>query len=356
MYSYWDDTNDKQKGKYMIAITGGGTGGHLAIAKSFNARLVNKGHKSVFIGSTSGQDILWFKNDENFTHKYFLQSKGVVNRRGIDKILSVLNIIKLALKCAIILKKHKVKAVISVGGYSAAPASIAAIITKTPLFIHEQNAVMGKLNSLLKPFAKGFYSSYIKPFYPYPVRDEFFDAARIRHELKTVLFMGGSQGATAINNLAVNLSSKLKEHGIKITHQCGKGAYDDLCARYEAIGVKVGTDVDLFEFSSDMPKLLSKADVAITRAGASSLWESVANALVCIFIPYPHAASNHQYHNAKFLSDQGLAKIIMQDDINENEMLEILNTLDIKEISTRLAKILTKDKSNEVIDDIINLM
>ena len=191
----------------MIVICGGGTGGHLAIARSFCEELNRRAIKPIFIGSTSGQDKFWFENDDKFAKKFFLPSSGVVNKRGLAKLKSLTNIISLALKCRQIFKENGVKAVISVGGYSAAPAAISAIISKTPLFIHEQNAVTGKLNKILKPYAKGFFSSYdeLSPC-PYPVAKKFFDSQRVREELKTILFLGGSQGAKAINELAINLA------------------------------------------------------------------------------------------------------------------------------------------------------
>ena len=116
----------------MIVICGGGTGGHLAIARSFCEELNRRGIKPIFIGSTSGQDKFWFENDDKFAQKFFLPSSGVVNKRGLAKLKSLTNIISLALKCRQIFKENGVKAVISVGGYSAAPAAIAAIISKTP--------------------------------------------------------------------------------------------------------------------------------------------------------------------------------------------------------------------------------
>ena len=83
----------------MIVICGGGTGGHLAIARSFCEELNRRGIKPIFIGSTSGQDKFWFENDDKFAKKFFLPSSGVVNKRGLAKLKSLTNIISLALKC-----------------------------------------------------------------------------------------------------------------------------------------------------------------------------------------------------------------------------------------------------------------
>ena len=72
-----------------IAITGGGTGGHLTIAKILAYELKKRGLKTIFIGSTNGQDMLWFENSVLFDEKYFLKSSGVVNKKGISRILSL---------------------------------------------------------------------------------------------------------------------------------------------------------------------------------------------------------------------------------------------------------------------------
>ena len=146
----------------MVAITGGGTGGHLAIANALKEELNARGLKPIYIGSQNGQDKAWFEDDNGFDQTYFLDSKGVVNKRGIKKLLVLKDIISSAFTCRGIFKKHKVKAVFCVGGYSAAPASFASILSRTPIYIHEQNAVIGTLNKLLKPFSKEFFSSYDK--------------------------------------------------------------------------------------------------------------------------------------------------------------------------------------------------
>ncbi|WP_148798617.1 undecaprenyldiphospho-muramoylpentapeptide beta-N-acetylglucosaminyltransferase [Campylobacter concisus] len=340
----------------MIVICGGGTGGHLAIARSFCEELNRRDIKPIFIGSTSGQDKFWFENDENFLQKFFLPSSGVVNKRGFAKLKSLTNIVNLALKCRKIFKQNDVKAVISVGGYSAAPAAIAAIISKVPLFIHEQNAVMGKLNKILKPYAKGFFSSYDEASpYPYPVAKKFFDSARMREELKTILFLGGSQGAKAINELAINLAPYLKEKGINIIHQCGKNGFDELKKRYDELGFNE-TNLEIFEFSKEIENKMSKADLAISRAGASSLWELCANALPSIFVPFPYAAGNHQLYNAKFLKDKGIAEICLQnrENLDKDEVIIMIENFDLNKSSKALKEILLPNGAKEIIDKILN--
>ncbi|PSM52709.1 N-acetylglucosaminyl transferase [Campylobacter blaseri] len=336
----------------MIAITGGGTGGHLVIAKTIATELKNRGIKAIFIGSTYGQDREWFENCDFFEEKYFLKSTGVVNKKGLSKIKSLFNIVKLSFKCKQIFKKHNIKAVFSVGGYSSSPASFWAVFSKTPLFIHEQNAKIGRLNKLLKPFAKNFYNSYEKTKFNYPVKSEVFEKARRRDGLKTIIFLGGSQGARFINNLAMNIAFELKEKNINIIHQCGKLNYNKVSEFYKNNGIHI----DLFDFSNELASKMQEADLCIGRSGASTLWELCANLLPAIFIPLPSAANDHQFYNAKFLMDLGLAKVYREDEISKEKILNEIFNYDIIETSRGLESVIEQNGSRQVVDDMLNLL
>ncbi|MBF7043497.1 undecaprenyldiphospho-muramoylpentapeptide beta-N-acetylglucosaminyltransferase [Campylobacter volucris] len=324
----------------MIAITGGGTGGHLAIARCLMQSAKEQGIECIYIGSENGQDKLWFEQELTFKQRYFLSSSGVVNKKGLSKISSFVHIIKLALNVKKILKEHEIKAVFSVGGYSSAPASFAALMSNIPLFIHEQNLKMGSLNSLLKPFSKAFFTAFkdqIKSsntfFCPYPINELFIQKARTRKELKTIIFLGGSQGAKFINDLALKYALYFQKEHINIIHQCGKNDYLRCKKAYEDMKIKV----DLFDFDKNLIEKITKADLAVSRSGASSLFELSANKLPCVFIPYPYAAKNHQYHNAMYLKEQNLCEIFSQD--CDEDFIDIIKKLSLEQISLNLGKL-----------------
>lgn len=333
----------------MIAITGGGTGGHLAIAKAFANELNSRGIKAIFIGSSSGQDKMWFENSDIFEATYFLNSSGVVNKRGFGRLKSLINILNLAFKCKKIFKFHKVSSVISVGGYSAAPAAFGAIIWGKKLYIHEQNAVIGRLNLILKPFAREFFSSYFEPKFDYPVDEKFFKISRIRKNLNTILFLGGSQGANFINNLALSLAKDLDKNGIKIIHQCGQKDYEIIVEKYKELNIKA----EVFAFSKDIDLFMSRADFCISRAGASTIWELCAASLPTLFIPFPYAANNHQFYNAKFLNDQNAAMVLKENEIDSKNLLNIIYNLNLEDISQKLINLLNKNGSKVIIDRIL---
>ena len=331
----------------MIVLTGGGTGGHLRIVKCLLESATKLNIECIYIGSTNGQDRAWFENEMRFKERFFLASSGVVNKSKFQKFSSLLNILKLSKISAKILKTYDVKAVFSVGGYSAAPTSFAALFNKIPLFIHEQNSKKGSLNFILKPFATKFYSAFEKNFCPYPVDDKFFNTARLRKELKSVIFLGGSQGASFINNLALNLALKLSKMGVKIIHQCGQKELENVKKSYENLGVKA----DVFDFCENLEEKMSSADLAISRAGASTLFELCANALPCIFIPFAYAFKNHQYFNAKFLQDKALCQIFTQENANENEILKAISKINLDDISARLKQIAQKNSAEFLLKD-----
>ncbi|WP_086306833.1 undecaprenyldiphospho-muramoylpentapeptide beta-N-acetylglucosaminyltransferase [Campylobacter devanensis] len=333
----------------MIAITGGGTGGHLAIARALGRELNLRGLKAIFIGSSSGQDRMWFENSDIFEATYFLNSSGVVNKRGFGRLKSLINILNLAFKCKRIFKFHKVSSVISVGGYSAAPAAFGAIIWGKKLYIHEQNAVIGRLNLILKPFAREFFSSYFEPKFDYPVDEKFFKISRIRKNLNTILFLGGSQGANFINNLALSLAKDLDKNGIKIIHQCGQKNYDAMIRKYQELNI----EAEVFAFSKDIEHYMNRADFCISRAGASTIWELCAAGLPTIFIPFPYAANNHQFYNAKFLCDQGAGMIVSQDELNLDSVKEMIYSANLKEISQKLLNLIDKNGSKIIINEIL---
>ncbi|BCD68635.1 UDP-N-acetylglucosamine--N-acetylmuramyl-(pentapeptide) pyrophosphoryl-undecaprenol N-acetylglucosamine transferase [Nitratiruptor sp. YY09-18] len=327
-----------------LLITGGGTGGHLSIAKAIKTELNSRGLEPVFVGSTAGQDREWFENDSGWEVCYFLPSSGVVNKRGLQKGAAALNILKLSWQCREIFKKHKIEAVLSVGGYSAAPASLAAITLRTPLFIHEQNAILGRLNRLLQPLSKELFNSFIPPFYPYPTHPDFFAKRRIRKSVETVLFLGGSQGAKQINNIAISLAPLLHKRGIAIIHQTGKQDFERIKQFYEEQNIAA----EVFAFDKNIASKMSRADLAIARAGASSLWELAANALPAVFVPYPYAAANHQYYNAKFFVDKGAGYLY-----NSNEDIIALLDSSVEDVSQKLIQITKPEGAKIIVDRIL---
>jgi UDP-N-acetylglucosamine--N-acetylmuramyl-(pentapeptide) pyrophosphoryl-undecaprenol N-acetylglucosamine transferase len=336
-----------------FCITGGGTGGHLMIAEALVEAALKEGHEAIFIGSLKGQDRNYFEKNSGFSHVYFLDTSGVVNQKGFKKLKALFKIFLAFLKSRSILKKHKVEATYSVGGFSAAPASFATLSRFIPLFIHEQNAVEGKLNSILKPFAKNFISAYDSEsvIKGYPVKEIFFKNARVREDLKTIIFLGGSHGARSINDLALSVAKDLTDLGIKIIHQAGENDFKRVDAEYKDLGI----DVELYPFTKELPELILRADLAVSRAGASTLWELTASGCPALYVPYPYAAADHQYHNASFIVQNELGWCMREGDGLKEKLLEVIKE-PIKQKSISLLEYSHKDVAKKMIQDAVRIV
>ena len=336
--------------KKTIIVTGGGTGGHLSVARSFIDELYSREYNIIFIGSTKGQDRQWFDEYPKLHKTYFLDTKGVVNQNFFGKIISLWMIFKAVLKSKKIIKENNVSKVISVGGFSAAAASFAAIISKTDFYIHEQNSVIGRLNKLTSKYAKEVFSSYLESskVKDYPINEKFFDISRVRKEIKVVIFLGGSQGATAINNFALQVAPRLKKLNIKIIHQTGEKDFNYIQKEYN----KLNIDVDVFDFSNELLNKMNQADFAVSRSGASTLWELVSVGIPSFFIPFPYAAANHQYHNAKYLLENDLCFLQNEKELDSEYFFKCLET-DIEFKSKKLINTIHKNAVKNIVDIIV---
>jgi UDP-N-acetylglucosamine--N-acetylmuramyl-(pentapeptide) pyrophosphoryl-undecaprenol N-acetylglucosamine transferase len=326
-----------------IVMTGGGTGGHLTIIKAVKEQLLEE--ELIYIGSTKGQDRAWFEEDKQFQSTHFLPTQGVVNQGFLGKIKSTFLLLKATIQARKILKTSNAKVVFCVGGFSAAPTSFAAKTLGIPLIIHEQNGAIGSLNKLLRPYAKAFISSYEEnsPIKAYPIKEEYFEKSRIREEIKTIIFLGGSQGAVAINKLALSLASTLKDKNIKIIHQSGERNIEEVKLEYKALNI----EAEIFGFTTSLSTYMQKADFAIARSGASTLWELSAMACPTLYIPYPYAAGDHQFYNAKFLVDQNVAWIMREKEIDIEKVITILDE-NMSQRSKKLQTMIERDGALQI--------
>lgn len=332
-----------------LIFTGGGTGGHLVIAFSLAHTAKERGHKVMFIGSTSGQDRQWFADSTLFDEVHFLDTTGVVNKSGFGKLGALWKVFKALLKSRTLIRAFKADAVVSVGGFSAAPAAMAAVTTGMPLYIHEQNAVTGKLNRLLRPYAKRFFSSYEEGenHCDYPVNARYFENGRIRESIQTVIFLGGSQGAKFINDLALEIAPWLRDKGIHIIHQCGLKEEERVRAAYHELGVHA----EVYGFTTQIAELCERSDFAISRSGASTLWELCAAKIPAFYIPFPYAAADHQYHNARYIIDHNAGWCERQSDGLLLKLQEAIES-DIGVKSEALGKLIAPNGAAHIIEKI----
>ncbi|MGD0410386.1 MAG: undecaprenyldiphospho-muramoylpentapeptide beta-N-acetylglucosaminyltransferase [Verrucomicrobiota bacterium] len=220
--------------------------------------------------------------------------------------------------------------VLAMGGFTAAPPVLAAKRLGARAFLHEANAVPGRANRWLAPRVDGAFVSFAAAggglrarrieVTGMPVRGEFLQltpaaAARAALGLKAdapvLLVMGGSQGARKINELIAAILPRLLEAvpPLQFVHLTGADDLERVRAAYAAQACPAVVRA----FLGEMALALAAADVAVSRAGASSLAEFAACGLPALLVPYPAAADNHQYHNALALAQSGAARALQQD-------------------------------------------
>ena len=136
--------------------------------------------------------------------------------------------------------------------------------------------------------------------------------------------------------------------GIKIIHQAGKNDFERVAFEYNKLNIQA----DVFDFSRRIPQKMAKADFAVSRAGASTLWELCANHLPTFFIPYKHAAGDHQYYNAKALFDKSLCFLKREEELSEDSFFEAINS-DIHKISIELISSINPNAISLIVDIIL---
>ena len=323
-----------------IVLTGGGTGGHVypAISIAQTLKDIDENINILYVGSLSSIE-------EKITANHKIDFKGVHSAslpdiKSIKCFKAIKNLAQGVVEAKKALDNFNCDLVFGTGGYVCYPVFIAQKMRKKPIVIHEQNAIGGKTN---KEFAK--YASYVCTTFDnkdFPTEKIVHTGLPIRKSFKiqipkkyysedfgipkdkfVLLVCGGSQGAKAINDTIVEILPQLSEMNIEIIHQTGKKKYEDVINATKDINALNYHPLDYI----DMYKALNCADLVIGRAGASTLTEILSQKVPAILIPFPYAASNHQYYNAKFSADEGATILIEEKDLTGDKLLEKLNEL-----------------------------
>ena len=147
----------------------------------------------------------------------------------------------------------------------------------------------------------------------------------------------------------MGIASKLIENNIRVIHQTGESDYRTCSEFYE----KNTLSVECFAFKESIVEFLEVADFAVSRAGASTLWELSANLLPALFVPYPYAAKNHQYFNAKIIVDKSAALLELEENLDEKKLWDILKHIDLEDMSKKLSLTIRSDGAKRVADEIL---
>ena len=311
--------------KKKILISTGGTGGHVIPATIFYDQL--KDEFDVFL--VTDKRGCKFLNLEKYKLTVINTPKLTANLFLLP--LSLFGLFFSMIKSLFFLKKNRIEALISTGGYMSLPLCIAAKIFKIKVYLFEPNMVLGRVNSIFLKYTEKIFC-YSNKIINFPkkhlskillidslLRKEFYsitsnDNDEINNQIN-LLIIGGSQGAEVFDNkLKKSIISLSKKYKLNICQQTSSLNKKNLENFYNENNITY----QLFSFEENILKFIRNANLCITRAGASTMSELTFLNIPYLAIPYPFAKDNHQFQNALFYKNKNCCWILKQEDLNED--------------------------------------
>jgi len=299
--------------KKKILIATGGTGGHVFPAYSLANYLENKNYK---VKLTSDKRGLSYLKDYKRFNLISIPATPLIKNNIFNFLISITAITFSTIKSFLLLLFQRPTIVFGMGGYSSFPVCIAASILRIKFIIYENNLILGKANKYLLPFAKKIFVAY---------KD--LEGVSKKHQ-KKVIEIGNIVREQIINSTIDNFDTKSfdsiknSKFSIKIYQQCQKNQNDQLSNFYK----KNSIDHELFNFKENIIDYYLKANLVITRSGASALGELLNIKIPFISIPLPSSADNHQYKNAAYYKKKGYGYLLEEKDI-KNKLYDLINSI-----------------------------
>jgi len=357
--------------KFKAVIAGGGTGGHLfpgiAVANELEKRF--EGPEILFVVGRQ-------RMEAEILGRYGYQVASIsvegIKGRGWIKGLAVFFRLPSSFFQSIsILRRFSPAFCLGVGGYSSGPFCLTSGLIGIPTAIHEQNAYPGLTNRLLSRFVDRVFVSfeesgnYLKTrslvLTGNPVREELFSVNDVKchdRDRFTILVLGGSQGAKAINEAFVEALEYLKQMGRYpgIIHQTGKTDYNRVEEDYR----KKELEGELSPFIHDMCTAYHRADLVVSRAGASTIFELAALGKPSVLIPYPYAANQHQEINAGSLVRVGGAEMLRESDLTGEKLAHVIikymdSRASLEEMGIQARKMGRRDAAKVIVDHLVEM-
>ena len=316
-----------------VTIMAAGTGGHIFPGLAVARALVERGAQVRWLGTPGG-----LENRLVPAAGLELDAIRIAGLRGrglLGWLMAPWRVLAAMGQAMRIFRRQKPQVVLSMGGYVAGPGGLAARLLGIPLVIHEQNAIAGLTNRLLRPLARRVFSGFpgvLKGAIHSgnPVRSDILglpepaERARERSGPLRVLVVGGSQGSAMLGKVVPEALARIpEEQRPLVVHQAGR-QLADTCRHYEDAGVQA----DIVEFIDDMAAAWADVDLAICRSGALTVAELAAAGVASILVPFPHAVDDHQTANARFLTGADAAWLVPETELSSERLAEQLATLD----------------------------
>ena len=319
-------------------IAAGGTGGHIypgiAVAKEIMRR--DPGSVVRFVGTARGLETRLVPK-AGFELS-IIEISGLKNVSLAAKVRGLILLPMSIFAARGVINGFRPDIVIGAGGYVSGPVLLAASLMRPPTLVMDSNALPGWTNRVLARFVDKAAVSFSEAL-PYfrgkgvltgnPVRREFFEIPAKQRDGThiSLLVFGGSQGARAINDAMISALPGLASHqaALHVTHQTGEAEYEKVRRGYDAAGWQ--SNVDVRPYIDDMVTEFAKADLIISRAGATTSAELVAAGKAAIMVPFPLAADDHQRKNAEALQAAGAARMILQKDLTGERLANEIGSL-----------------------------
>jgi len=333
----------KRRRTSHIILAAGGTGGHIFPAMALKDELLRRGHEVSLITDSRGYHYRDYFEDIKIRK---INSVNFSGRGKLARLMALPGLIRSISDAKFILKsmKRPPGVVVGFGGYPSFPSLKAALSLKIPTCIHEQNAVLGRVNRYLAKSVDAVALSFEKTLKTRlekyaqvivtgnPVRQEIVELGDKfypdigEERIFRILVIGGSQGASIFSDVvpqAISTLPRALQRRLQITQQCRAEDID----RVREIYADTRIAVELSTFIADIPQCLEWAHMVIGRAGASTVAELTVSGRAAILVPYPHATDNHQIENARDLVLNGGAWLFNQKEFNAAELAKLLQRL-----------------------------
>ena len=345
--------------KPFVAIACGGTGGHLFPGLAVAEQLKQRGGDVALLISPKDIDQQAVKSASGM-EIFTLPAVGLQNRNYFSFAGSFVKSLFAARK---IFRRRRPDAVLAMGGFTSAPPVFVAKDLGALTFLHESNTIPGRANRYLSRFVNEAFVGFPEAAARLrakkctvtgtPVRPQFSPDARrqtpdpagrsalgLDPNLPTILVVGGSQGASGLNEMILSALPLLQERGraarelpggehaggppaLQFLHLTGANDFEKVKAAYAARGIRAVVK----PFLAEMDLALDAATAAVSRAGASSLAEIAAMRLPALLVPFPAAADNHQFFNASAFEKSGAAKLLEQKNAAPEKVASLLAEL-----------------------------
>ena len=323
-----------------VLITGGGTGGHVNPALAIANTIKQNDHDAViaYVGTKRGiENKLVPKAGYPM---YYVDVKGIKRSLSPSNIKAAYLALTSPIKAKKIIREFKPDIVVGTGGYVSWPVVKAASQMGIPTALHESNAIAGVAVKMLQKSVDRIYLNFEKTGESLscdraklmkvgnPILGGFSSMTREEARKKlgipdkykyVILSYAGSMGAEKVNDAVLCLMREFTAKHPEVYHIHATGSIElELCtSQFKEMGLDKCENIELCEYIYDMPVRMAAADITINRAGAMTISELAATGKCSIFIPSPNVAENHQYKNAKVLSDAGTAALFEEKELTD---------------------------------------